>query len=563
MDFDFIPKNLSINSWEDIKPYFEKIQTTPLESIANLENLIQHLSDVLSVYREQGAWANIRMTCHTDNEEYVKRIELFETVIEPQLSLATYKINKRISLSPFFEKLPEKRYGQYKRGIKRNVELFRESNLPLYAKLSKLCTRFSQISGSLTVILDNKELTLPQAQCLFESTNRETRKKAWLAIQECRLQAKKDLDLIFNEMVSLRHKIALNAGYENFRDYQHDAYHRFDYSPRDVLTLHESIKKRVMPLASTLLKEKCRRLGLKDDFRPWDLEGEPEGALPLRPFQTTKELINKTITVFGKLKPDFGKNLKAMETAGLLDLETRKAKAPGGYNQTLSITGMPFIFMNATGTHRDMTTLMHEGGHAMHSFLTRDEPLLFYRNTPMEMAETASMGMECMTIPFWNIFYAEIDLKRSIREHFEDIVRYFLWFAIVDKFQHWIYLNPHHASRERDHYFERLMIEFGTGLDDWSGFELYRQNYWQKQLHIFENPFYYIEYAIAQLGALQLYRNYLKNRDGALNAYMEGLKQGSSRPLPEVWKVMNIRFDFSDETLLEMMNFLEKELEKL
>lgn len=563
MTADFIPKNLTVNSWEDIKPFFDKLSTTPLETLNNLEDLIQYLSDVLSVYREQGAWACIRMTCHTDNEAYVKRLEFFETVIEPKVSTATDKINKKITLSPFFEKLPEARYGPYKRSVKRNVELFRESNPPLYAELSKLGTRFNQITGSLTVTIDKQELTLPQAQCLLESADREIRKNAWLAIQECRLKVKNNLDSIFNEMVVLRHQIALNAGYQNFRDYQHSAYHRFDYSPQDLFTLHESIKKHLLPLAKDLLEKKCHKLGLKGDFRPWDIEGEPQGLLPLRPFQTTQELIQKTITIFGTLKPVFGKNLKAMETAGLLDLETRKNKAPGGYNQNLAITGMPFIFMNSAGTHRDMITLMHEGGHAMHSFLTRDEPLIFYRNTPMEMSETASMGMELLTIPFWNSFYSGVDLKRAIREHLEDIVRYFLWFAIVDKFQHWIYLHPRHSIRERDQYYESLMIEFGTSVDDWNGFEQYRQNYWQKQLHIFENPFYYIEYAIAQLGALQIYRNYLQDREGALNAYIEGLKLGSSATLPEVWKVMKIHFDFSEQTVSEMMKFLKKELEEL
>ena len=364
-------------------------------------------------------------------------------------------------------------------------------------------------------------------------------------------------------MIKLRHKMAKNAGFKNYRDFKHHDLHRFDYTVDDVLTFHESIEKHVLPLVKKISEVQMKSLGLnKGEFYPWDVHGKPENETALKPFENGKELLEKTVSIFSKIKPEFGENLKKMNENDLFDLDARKGKAPGGYNYGLEVTGMPFIFMNAAGTHTDVVTLMHEGGHAMHTFLTNSEPLFQYRNCPSEMAETASMSMELISSGYWSEFYNEEDHKRARREHLERIVGVFPWVAIIDSFQHWVYTNPEHTTEQRDEHFASLMNRFGSGLVNWDNHYDYLKNTWQKQLHVFSVPFYYIEYAIAQIGALQVYKNFVQDNEKGIQSYIDGLKIGSSKPIPEIWDSMNIKFDFSADTIKELMEFVEKEWEK-
>lgn len=560
----FIAKDLKINSWEDIKPYLEKLLDEEITDTNTLENFILKFSDVLGVYREQNARAYINMTCHTDNEDYLKRYEMFNTEIGPKADLILHSIEEKILQHPEYKKLPKERYEQFKLSLEKETKMFRKENVDLDAKLSQLGTKYNQIIGALTVNMNDKEITIPQANVYIKSNDRRLRKEAWSKIIDARYDKKQELDSLFDEMLKLRHQKALNAGFKNYRDFKHEDLHRFDYKPSDVLEFHESIKKYVLPINKQIGDKHRESLGLdKNDYRPWDAAGEPVGKTPLKPFSTSEELLKKAIKVFSKIRPEFGENLIKMKEANLFDLESRKGKAPGGYNYHLEITGMPFIFMNAAGTHSDMTTLMHEGGHAMHSFLTSSEPLINYRHTPSEMAETASMSMELMTSPYWGEFYNDEDLKRARKEHLEDVIQTFPWVAIVDAFQHWVYLNPDHSVEERGRHFSKLMNDFGTGLINWEGYEKYLSSFWHKQLHIFEVPFYYIEYAIAQLGALQIYRNYVNDPKQAINDYIKGLSLGSTVALPKVWEAMNIKFDFSGETVKELMEFVKEELAKL
>jgi oligoendopeptidase F len=560
---DFIPSTLKINSWEDLKPYFEKLQGMNPASVTELENFILKYSDVMSVYREQDARAYIDMTCFTDNETFLKRHEIFNTEISPQVQIVSNEIDKKISASPHYANLGMSRYGNFKRSLERELKLFREENVALEAELSQLNTKYSQITGALTANIQGKDLPLPQASVFLTQSDRAVRKEAWLAIQESRYAVREQLETLYTQMVGLRHKVAQNAGYANYRDYKHDALERFDYTVQDVFAFHKAVKECVIPLAEKITERHAEKLGLVNDYRPWDTQGQPAGQEPLKPFTTGQELLQKTITVFSKLDPQFGENLKRMEATKLFDLESRKGKAPGGYNYGLEVTGMPFIFMNAAGLHRDMVTLMHEGGHAMHTFLTNSEPLIFYRDTPSEMAETASMSMELMTSPSWGAFYQGKDLARARREHLEDIVTFFPWCATVDKFQHWVYENPAHTEEQRSHRFEEVYAEYGKSLLNWQGYEHYRRTGWHRQLHVFEVPFYYIEYGIAQLGALQVYRNFVRDPKKALAGYVSGLKLGSSKPIPEIWDAMGIRFDFSVAMIRDLMGFIQEELGKI
>lgn len=560
---NFIPKDLQVNSWTSLKPYFEQLLQDPIASVADLKQFILNYSDVMSIYWESKARSYINVTCYTNNKEFESIDKLFSEKITPEVDVYSDKINRKIHENEFFNKLPMERFDQYNKRLKRQIEMFTEKNVPLYSKISQLNTKFEQITGGLTVMIDGQEMPMSLAKAKLKENDRSVREQAWRALREKWGQIKGDLDDLFDKMIGLRHQVAINAGYKNFKFYQHDNYQRFDYTPEDTIVFHDAIEKHILPLANVIIAKHRDKLKLTDDFRPWDSDGTPKDEKPLSPFNSGQELLEKTIAVFHDLHPQFAKNLKAMDQAKLFDLDSRKNKAPGGYNYGLEVTGMPFIFMNAAGTHDDVVTLMHEGGHAMHTFLTNDEPLLTYRDTPSEMAETASMSMELMSSSYWNKLYNDKDHKRARREHLEGIVCFFPWCATVDAFQHWIYQNPQHTHKERDEYFETLIQRLGNNVVNWQGLENYRRNEWQKQLHIFTVPFYYIEYGIAQLGALQIYRNFVNDPEKSLQGYINGLKLGASKSIPEVWQTMGIKFDFSEETIQELMAFVQQELAKL
>lgn len=560
-----IPPDLEISGWNDLAPYFEALQETELNSVSDLEDFLVNYSEVLSVFFEANAWAYIDMTCHTDNQDYQARHDMFVEKIVPEVEKAANAIDKKIAASPRLNDLPAERYTQFKQKLQRELDLFREANVPLTAEIGKLSSQYEQMMGGLSAVIDGEELPIPRAHARLQSSDQQERKKAWLAIWEARLAVKDKANQLYDEMRKLRQQMAENAGYQNYRDFQHDRLQRFDYTPRDAEAFSAAVEEFVVPLAREIDKRHRDRLGLApEDYRPWDPIGEPAGQEPLKPFETGSELLSGAKEIFSKLKPEFGENLQAMDDADLFDLDSRKGKAPGGYNYGLEVTGMPFIFMNAAGTQRDLVTMMHEGGHAMHTFLTNSEPLVQYRDTPSEMAETASMSMELLTSQLWTRFYNNpADYKRARREHLEGVISFFPWCAVVDSFQHWIYLNPDHTVQEREDHFESLMDRFSGDLVNWDGYEHIRRNRWQAQIHIFGRPFYYIEYGIAQLGALQVYRNYRKNPDAALTGYINGLALGSSKALPKVWRAMGIKFDFSAATIRELMQFVQEELDAL
>ena len=560
---NFIPIGTKVNSWDDLKPHFDILINREVSSQDDLETLITHYSELISVFSEDYAWSYINMSCHTENDGYVKIYENFASVIEPEFSKDANALTKKIATHPQFTELNSQRFGQLSKLFTRELEMFRDENVPLNAELATLSSQYDQVAGGLTANIDGEDLPMPMAGTRLLSADREVRKNAWLAMQESRYAKKEEFDTLYSDMVKLRHQVAINAGYDNFRDYQHDNLHRFDYTPADAEAFHDAVETCVKPLALSIHKEHCEELGLDmSDYRPWDGSGEPEGQTPLKPFDGGEELTAKAIDIFSILKPEFGKNLKTMATNNLFDLDSRKGKSPGGYNYPLEVTGMPFIFMNAAGTQRDVTTMMHEGGHAMHTFLCNEEPLVQYRGTPSEMAETASMSMELMTSPYWDKFYNKEDHIRARREHLESIITFFPWCATVDAMQHWVYLNPEHTVAERDSHFVKLTKRFGTCVN-WDGYENYQRNGWQQQGHIFGVPFYYIEYGIAQLGALQVYRNFVKNNEVGLDGYIKGLQMGNTKPIPEVWENMGIKFDFSADTIKELMEFVQEELDKL
>jgi oligoendopeptidase F len=429
--------------------------------------------------------------------------------------------------------------------------------------LSVLAQQYGVISGKMTVEVNGKEYTLQQASKFLESPDRTLREEVYTKIQERRLQDKDTLNEMFSQLIQKRHEVALNADFQNFRDYKFVEMGRFDYSKEDCFQFHEAVKKHVLPLVDIIYENKRKKLGL-DRLRPWDTEAEPQGVTPLNPFKNSEELIEKSIACFQELRPFFGECLKKMKAIGHLDLESRKGKAPGGYNCPLAESGAPFIFMNAAGQMHDVTTMVHEGGHAIHSFLTHPLELSSFKEYPMEIAEVASMAMELFSMDYGNTFFtSEEELQRAKEHQLERVITIFPWIAIIDKFQHWVYEHPAHSIEERSNTWMEILNEFSSQVIDWSGLEKYRRYSWQRQLHLFEVPFYYIEYGIAQLGAIGMWKQFKQNREQALDNYTRALSLGGTRTLPELYETAGLKFDLSANHIESLILFLKDLLKNI
>jgi oligoendopeptidase F len=454
-------------------------------------------------------------------------------------------------------------YHTYLRSVKKNIDLFREANIPLQAELSVLQQQFGQVTGRMTIEHNSQEYTLQQAAKFLQSKDRAEREAVYRKIQERRLQDKEGLNELYSKLVEKRQQVAVNAGFANYRDYKFKELGRFDYTPDDCTQFQEGVKQQVLPLVNEIYKHKQQQLGV-DTLRPWDLEAEPAGVEPLRPFKTGTELLEKSIAVLERLNPFFADCFRTMQRMGHFDLESRKGKAPGGYNCPLAESGAPFIFMNAAGQMDDVTTMVHEGGHAVHSFLAHPLELTAFKEYPMEIAEVASMAMELFTMDHWEPFFDNAEeLKRAKLHQLERAITIFPWIATIDKFQHWVYTHPQHSLEERQQAWVSILNEFSTEVLDVSGLEGYRQYSWQRQLHLFEVPFYYIEYGIAQLGAIGLWMQYKQNPQQALSNYMTALSLGGTRTLPELYEAAGLRFDFSPSHIKTLMEFVKEEMDRL
>ncbi len=560
----FLPEDFKITTWEELKPYFDELLNREISNTSELRSWLQDRSELESVLSEDAGWRYIRMTRFTDNEEYNKAYMDFVQNIQPHVAPYSDKLNRKVVENPFVSEIEnEHGFDIMLREIRKDIEIFREENIPLFTKIQTLTQQYGQISGAMTVDVDGKELTLQQAGVLLQETDRDLRERIYYKIAERRLKDKEKLDDLYNQLITLRTQVAKNAGFENFRDYMFRAMGRFDYSPRDCFDFHDSVRVEIVPMLNALAGERRNKLAV-EYLKPWDKAVDPDNLPALKPFRDSQELTAKTIEAFTNLDPFLGECLQIMREMGHLDLESRKGKAPGGYNYPLSEIGVPFIFMNATSTLRDLVTLLHEGGHAVHSFLTRDLELTDFKHTPSEVAELASMSMELISMDQWHLFFPdENDLKRAKREHLEQIIETLPWVATIDKFQHWIYEHPDHSVQERTDAWNAIFADFSDNVTDWDGQERFRDNLWQKQLHLYEVPFYYIEYGMAQLGAVAVWKNYREDPAKGLEGYMNALKLGYTRSIPEVYAAADIRFDFSRGYISELMNFVREELDKL
>lgn len=556
-------KNDLIITWENIEPYYQSLLNESLDSLNNLHGWLKKRSELEAILEEDFAWRYIKMTCDTTNEEYQKDFEYFATEIEPKLSEYSNQLNEKFLACKFIDELDQSTYSIYIRSLKTQIEIFRQENIPLNMELQVEQQKFGAIVGAMSIEHDGKEYTLEQASNFLKNTDREIRKVVYEKIQQRRLENKAELDELFSKLVKLRHQVAINAGFENYRDYMFRALGRFDYTADDCFNFHNAIEKEVVPLLKSLSEKRRTKMQL-DALKPYDTEVDVSGKAALVPFNGPEDLLNKTIQCFDKLQPYFGEKLKTMKEHKLIDLESRKGKAPGGYNYPLAESGAPFIFMNSANAMRDLTTMVHEGGHAIHTFLSNHLEINDFKRVPSEVAEVASMSMELISMKHWDVFFDnEDDLTRAKEEQLKDCLKTLPWVATIDAFQHWIYTHPNHTVKEREQAWEQCFDRFGSNFVNWEGYEEFKINLWQKQLHLFEVPFYYIEYAIAQLAAIAIFKNFKKDEANALNQYMDALKLGYTKSIPEIYSTAGISFDFSQTYIHSLIDFIKEELESL
>ncbi|WP_343523125.1 M3 family oligoendopeptidase [Pedobacter sp.] len=558
----YIPQELTI-TWENLEPLFTELQHRELNSTAELEQWLKDRSELEAALEEDFAWRYIKMSCDTANEELVKNFQYFATEIEPKISPLANELNKKFAESPFMDDLDKEKYFVYSRAIKKALELYREENIELFTELQVKQQKYQSTTGAMSVQINGQEYTLEQASIFIKDLSREVRENAWRTIQQRRLVDKDDLNILFDELIKLRNQVALNAGFENYRDYMFQALGRFDYTPQDCYDFANAIEKEIVPILKEQAEKRREALGL-EVLKPWDMEVSISGKPALKPFNNGEELIDKSIACFNAIDKKLGEKLATMKANNLFDVESRKGKAPGGYNYPLAETGAPFIFMNSANSLRDLTTMVHEGGHAVHTFLTANLELNDFKHCPSEVAELASMSMELISMDKWEVYFDnEEDLIRAKKEQLADVLKTLPWVAVIDQFQHWIYTNPNHTAADREETFKQIYNRFGAGFADWTDLEQQFGNVWQKQLHLFEVPFYYIEYAIAQLGAIAVWKNYKENPEKALEQYLAALSLGYTRPMNEIYETAGIKFDFSADYVKELAGFVKSELEKL
>jgi oligoendopeptidase F len=558
----YIPQELTIH-WDTLEPILNELLERPISSVEDLENWLKDKSELEAALEEDFAWRYIKMSCDTTDELLVKDFQYFATEIEPKISPIANKLNQKFNDSPFIDELDHDKYFVFIRAIKKAIELYRDENVALLTNLQVAQQKYQSITGAMSVVINDQEYTLEQAANFVKDIDREVRQQAWETIQQRRLLDKDTLNILFDELVAMRHQVALNAGFENYRDYMFQALGRFDYTPKDCYLFHEAIEKQIVPVLQEQADNRAIQLGL-EVLKPWDMEVNTSGKPALKPFKNGDELIDKSIACFNAINPKLGQLLAIMKANQLFDVESRKGKAPGGYNYPLAETGAPFIFMNSANSLRDLTTMVHEGGHAIHTFLTANLELNDFKHCPSEVAELASMSMELISMDNWNLYFDnEEDLIRAKREQLADVLKTLPWVAVIDQFQHWIYTNPGHNAGDREEAFKQIYTRFGHGFTNWDGLEKEFANVWQKQLHLFEVPFYYIEYAIAQLGAIAIWKNYKENPERALQQYLDALSLGYSKPINEIYETAGIKFDFSVDYVEELVSFVQDELRKL
>ena len=553
------PSALAKSSWVEIAPYFDDLAGRALDT-ESIESWLREWSRLEELVTEAAARAMIAYTIDTSDSAKEADHLRFSTEILPRMEERSVELAKKLLQTGYTSPSLETTLARFRT----QIEIFREENVPIFAELEEHSARYQRITGSMTALWDGVERPLPQLQPFLKSRDREVRERAFRAASQPYRDQRGALAALFDKMYELRMRAARNAGFANFRDYIFPAKFRFDYTPEDCERFHEAIEQTASPAVERVLEARRQRLGL-DRLRPWDLAVDPYREKPLHPFSDAGELVGKAQRVFDRVDPMLGREFQTMIDEGLLDLESRKGKAPGGYCETLHFHGRPFIFMNAVGLVDDVMTLLHEAGHAFHAFASHPLPLIWQRHPGSEAAELASMSMEFLASPHLTEpvgYFSGAEARSAWLEHLEDVLLSLVHIASVDAFQTWIYTSGQGGDAvARDEAWLRLRTRFERGVD-WSGLEQERVARWYRQLHIFMYPFYYIEYGIAQLGALQVWRNSLKDPATAVARYREALALGAVRKLPEIYQTAGARLTFDVETIGELVQLVEEHIER-
>ncbi|NTV29018.1 MAG: M3 family oligoendopeptidase [Candidatus Omnitrophica bacterium] len=558
----FVPADASLTDKETLLGMYQVLLDRPVKSSDELERWLLDLSELDAAVSQAAGILYVSMTCQTDDPVRAGQYQDFIEKVEPALKPLHDALNRKYLKLRETIAMDAGRYLVHDRAVRAAVEMFVEKNIPLQTELALLSQEYQALCGAMTVEFDGKEHTLPEMSRYMEDPDRDLRERAWRATAQRRLKDKDRIEQLFQKMFDLRHQVAVNAGFANFRDYQFKSYLRFDYTPEDCRKFHSAVRDVVVPLRAVIDAQRRDSMHL-DKLKPWDVSVDPLGRPALQPFKQVDELVDGVGRIMRSLDSELGAIFDSMRASGLLDLSSRKGKAPGGYQNTFDEARQPFIFMNAVGMDDDVHTLLHEAGHAFHASLSAAEPLVFYRHAPMEFCEVASMSMELMASDRLEVFYNAKDAGRSATEFFEGAISVLGWVATIDAFQHWMYENPKHSAAERRSAWLKFAKEFSGGVVDWSGLEEEEACLWHRQLHIFEVPFYYIEYGIAQLGALQIWQRFRRDPQIALGAYKQALTLGGARPLPELFTAAGIRFDFSREIMASLMDDVCREWKRL
>ncbi|MCU0689546.1 MAG: M3 family oligoendopeptidase [Phycisphaerales bacterium] len=563
---DFVPANLDASTWANLKPLYDQLITRDLHCVKCLQRLIMDRSELDAAVSEVSSVLYINMTCHSSEAKHRDAYLAFVEHVEPPLKQASFDLDKRIASSPFAGELDQQRFGVYLRDLRNAVALFRPENIAIETEIAKLSQEYQSIAGAMTVQFDGQELPLPRMAPFQESTDRAVRERAWRAVAERRLADRGKIEDLFDKLLDLRHQVARNAGFANYRDYAHKAKRRFDYTPDDCHSFAKGVAQHIVPAMRQIDAQRKADLGVSS-LRPWDMAVDVKGRAPLKPFENVDDFVAKTQRVFDRMDPSLGSMFRVLaqgvDGLSCLDLDSRKGKAPGGYQASRDRVRVPFIFMNAAGVQRDVETMVHEAGHAFHSMLCRTEPLLAYRSEiPLEFCEVASMSMELTAHDYLDEYYGSANAPRAVRKHIEGLANILPWIATIDQFQQWLYTNHGHSRAQRQQVWLDLIAKLGSDLD-WSGLEDFRASMWQRQTHLFTSPFYYIEYGIAQLGALQLWANYRRDAAKAIADYKKGLSLGGSRPLGELFTAAGLNLDFSPTRIQKTWSEVETVLAKL
>jgi oligoendopeptidase F len=557
----FVNAELSF-TWDNLSLYFDQLLHKNITSKQDLMEWLKQRSELNAVLEEEFAWRYIRMNIDTTDSKLQEAFQYFVEEINPNVAPFENKLNQKLHDSAYKKELSGDGFPILLRSVANQIKLFREENIPLFTKLESESQKYGVISAGMSITYNGEEFTLQAASKFLKNTNRSIREEVYHLIQNRRFEEVEQLDSLFDDLIELRQKVATNSNFENYRDYMFKSMERFDYKVADCEAFHHSIKTHLVPLLHKITDKRKEMLAL-DQLRPWDLGVDIGLQEPLKPFENGKELLEKTIECFDTIDPFFGECLREMNRRKHLDLESKKGKAPGGFNYPLYESGYPFIYMNAVGSFRDVVTMIHEGGHAIHSVLSHELELTDFKGLTSEIAELASMSMELISMDSWHVFFDnEADLKRAKRDQLMDILGTLPWVATIDKFQHWIYTNKDHSVKDRNDYWLKLSSEFSSGQVDWTGLEKFKATQWQRQLHLYEVPFYYIEYGMAQLGAIAMWRNYKKDPKKTIQQYKNALSLGYTKSIGEIYEAAGVKFDFSNEYVQELSQFIYEELQE-